>query len=78
MMGLDGLIAMSFALSFFLLFFGLWLWALVDAIRVSNDVYFRAGTRLIWVLVIIFLGWFGAVIYYFVGRPSKDFRPSTG
>lgn len=58
--------------------FAFWLWALISVIRMPNDVYFRAGTKIIWVLVIVFLGGIGAVIYYFVGRPSEDFKPSLG
>ncbi|MGV3721015.1 MAG: PLDc N-terminal domain-containing protein [Actinomycetota bacterium] len=44
--------------------------ALVDAIRVSDDSQYRAGTKLIWVLVILFFNCLGAIIYYAVGRPQ--------
>lgn len=44
--------------------------ALVDAIRVPNDSYFRAGTKLIWVLVILLGNCVGAIIYWTVGRPQ--------
>jgi uncharacterized membrane protein len=44
--------------------------ALVDAIRVSDDSQYRAGTKLIWVLVILVLNCFGAAVYYAVGRPQ--------
>jgi hypothetical protein len=45
--------------------------ALVDAIRVANDSDFRTGTKLIWVLVILFLNCLGAVLYYALGKPSS-------
>ncbi len=52
-----------------LLGFVVWIAALVDAIRAPDDAYFRAGTKLIWVLVIVFTGWIGGLIYWVVGRP---------
>jgi len=68
----------------FLLFFianiVLVIWALVDAIRVPDDSMFEAGNKLIWVLVILFAGFVGAIIYFVVGRPSGPGRGprSTG
>ena len=38
------------------------IWALVDAIRVPDDSIFKAGNKLIWVLVIVFTGLIGAII----------------
>jgi hypothetical protein len=52
-----------------LLGFVVWIAALVDAIGAPDDAYFRAGTKLIWVLVIVFTGWIGGLIYWVVGRP---------
>ncbi|MFN3650502.1 MAG: PLDc N-terminal domain-containing protein [Armatimonadota bacterium] len=49
---------------------GLYLFALIDAIRVPSDSDYRAGTKVTWVLVILFLGCLGALIYLAVGRPS--------
>lgn len=45
-------------------------WALVDAIRVPDESMYRAGNKLIWVLVILFAGFLGAIIYLTMGRPS--------
>jgi len=50
--------------------FVFWIWALVDAIRVPDDSRFRAGNKLLWVLVIVFLHVIGAIIYVVVGRPA--------
>jgi hypothetical protein len=52
----------------------LWIWALVDAIRVPDDTHYRAGTKLIWVLVIVLTGFIGAAVYLAVGRPAR--RPA--
>lgn len=45
-----------------------WIAALVDAIRAPGDAYFRAGTKLMWLLVIVLTGWIGGLIYWVVGR----------
>lgn len=66
----------------FLLVFGLfsigalvlWIWALVDAITVPDDSMYRAGNKLIWVLVIVLTQVIGALIYLVVGRPER--RPA--
>ena len=63
------LIVLLVPLVLLLLGFVVWIAALVDAIRAPDDAYFRAGTKLIWVLVIVFTGWIGGLIYWVVGRP---------
>jgi hypothetical protein len=64
----------------FLLFFianiVLVIWALVDAIKVPNDSMFKAGNKLIWVLVIVLTGMIGAIIYLVVGRPEPGGHPA--
>jgi uncharacterized membrane protein len=57
----------------------LWIWALVDAIRVPDERMYRAGNRLIWVLVIVFGHAIGAIAYLAIGRPSAaGRRPAVG
>jgi len=56
---------------FFLANIVLVIWALVDAIKVPDDSMYRAGGKLVWVLVILFAGFVGAIIYFVVGRPDK-------
>jgi hypothetical protein len=63
-------------------FFLLWIvglafmiWALVDAIRVPDDSMYRAGNKLIWVLVILFASFIGAIVYLAVGRPAPGAQP---
>jgi hypothetical protein len=50
--------------------FVFWIWALIDAIRVPDDSLFRAGNKLLWVIVLVFLHVIGAIIYVAVGRPA--------
>lgn len=65
----------------FLLFFVanlvLVIWALIDAIRVPDDSMFKAGSKLVWVIVIVFTGFIGAIVYLAVGRPSPRTRAAT-
>ena len=58
-----GLILVPFGL----LLFAFWIWMLIHAItnRGLTD-----GEKIAWVLVVLFLHFFGAVIYFFVGRPK--------
>jgi uncharacterized membrane protein len=59
-----------------LLAIGLLVYALVDAVTVPDDSMYRAGNKLIWVLVIVLLPVFiGPLIYLFVGRPQRERRP---
>lgn len=50
---------------------GVWIWTLVDAIQVPDDSMYRAGNKLVWVLVIVFGGIVGSIIYLAIGRPSS-------
>jgi hypothetical protein len=50
------------------------IWALVDAIRVPEDSMYQAGSKLVWVLVILFGGFIGATIYLVIGRPKSGSR----
>ncbi len=54
--------------------FALWVWAIVDVVKVPDDSMFRAGTKLVWVLVIVITGLIGAIIYLAVGRPAPGNR----
>jgi hypothetical protein len=53
----------------------LWIFALVDCIRVEDDAMYRSGTKLIWVLVIVLTQVIGAIIYLVVGRPQQGTMP---
>lgn len=59
------------------LFLALWIWALVDGIRVPDDSMCRTGNKLVWVLVIAVTGIVGALIYMAIGRPSSTTAPPS-
>ncbi len=49
----------------------LWLVALVDALRVPDPVWERAGqSKLLWVLVVVLAGVLGALLYAVMARPA--------
>lgn len=52
----------------------LWIWTLVDVIKVPSDDRFRAGNQLIWILVIVLTQAIGSIIYLIVGRPEPGRR----
>lgn len=52
----------------------LWIWALVDAIRVPDDSYYNEGNKIIWILVIALTGFIGAIVYLIIGRPTPENR----
>ena len=56
----------------------LWLVALVDALRVPDPVWERAGqSKLMWVLVVVLAGVLGALLYAVMARPAlARVRPS--
>ena len=68
-MAANGLLVLLF-LTVGLAAFAFWIWAIVDVVKVADDSMFRAGNKLIWVLVIVLTGVIGAIIYFVVGRPE--------
>jgi hypothetical protein len=69
-----GIVAAGFGLMFLILAwvlgalaFVFWIWMLVHAItnKGLSDV-----EKIVWVLVVFFLHFLGALIYFFVGRPK--------
>lgn len=51
-----------------LIAFVFWLWMLIDCIQNEPS---DGNDKLIWVLVILFTNWIGALIYFFVQRPKR-------
>jgi phospholipase D-like protein len=62
-----GLLVMIFLWGLAALAFVFWIWMLVHAItnKGLSDV-----EKIVWVLVVLFLHFLGALIYFFVGRPK--------
>ncbi len=53
--------------------FVFWLWMLIDCLKRPDDKFAFGGNyaKLIWVLVIIFTGFIGALIYYFLIKKAE-------
>lgn len=45
-----------------------WVWVIVEC---GTKEPARGNEKLIWILVIIFTHWIGALIYFFVRRPQR-------
>ena len=52
----------------FILFFGLFLFALIDVLR---NQFEGANTKLIWVLVIILIPALGSLLYLLIGKKGR-------
>ncbi|WP_432797792.1 PLDc N-terminal domain-containing protein [Poriferisphaera sp. WC338] len=61
--GFAGLFMCVFAL-IGLLIFAIWLWMLIDCC--TRD--FEGNEKIVWILVIVFTGIIGALVYMFVGK----------
>lgn len=64
----------SAALGFMILFFvimlamlAVWIYAIVDIARAE----FEGDNKMIWLLIVILVGFIGALIYFMVGRSKK-------
>ena len=66
--GLFGLFFMLIAGMFALAAFAFWIWMLVHAI---TNKALGDGEKIAWVLVILFLHFIGALIYFFIARPKS-------
>jgi hypothetical protein len=71
--GILALLGTLIAGCFVLAAFVFWIWMLIDAITNKG---LTDTEKLIWVVVIIFVHFIGALIYFFVGRPKG--RTATG
>ncbi len=72
-----GPLFLLFMFLLFALFVGsiaLWIWTLVDVVKVPHDNCFRAGNQLTWILVVVLAGVLGSIIYLAVGRPPPGLR----
>lgn len=48
--------------------FAFWIWMLVDCLT-NNGL--QGNDKIVWVLVILFASFIGALIYFFIGRPKR-------
>ena len=65
--GVFGLFFMLIAGFFALAVFVFWIWMLIHAVTNKG---LGDGEKIAWVLVIFFLHFIGALIYFFIGRPK--------
>jgi len=49
--------------------FGLLIWALYDLTRPARRV--KGDSKVVWALIIIFVGWIGPILYFLVGREES-------
>ena len=54
---------------FMLVICGTWIWALIDCLK--SD-FSDSSTKLIWILVIIFVPIIGSILYLVIGRGQKS------
>jgi hypothetical protein len=70
---------MEFGAALFFLFFimslltalaaaAFWIWMLIDCATKESS---EGNDKVIWVLIIIFTNWIGALIYFLVRRPER-------
>ena len=56
---------------FILIFWGIPIWGVIDAAMKPDPVWTAAGqNKVVWILVMIFLGIIGTAIYFFAIRPK--------
>lgn len=49
----------------------LWVWAFADVVRAPGDFVFKAGSKVLWAIVVGLGGPMGALIYMLVGRAQR-------
>jgi hypothetical protein len=62
------LLMIFFVLPILMLATVFWIWMLVDCATKEPS---EGNDKIIWILVIIFTHWLGALIYYLVRRPER-------
>ena len=48
--------------------FAFWIWMLISAVQNKG---LGEGEKIAWVLVIVFVHWLGALLYFFIGHPKR-------
>ena len=62
------LLAALFVLPLVLALFAFWIWMLISAVQNKG---LTEGEKIAWGLVIVFVHWLGALLYFFVGHPKR-------
>ena len=51
-------------------FFAFWVWMLVDCAQAPEPDH-DSNHRLVWILILVFTGWIGALLYFFLVRRPR-------
>lgn len=70
--GIVAVVLFAFVMLFSLASFAFWIWMLVDC---ANNTPSKDNLKLIWILVIVFTGLVGTLVYFFVQRPKNRASP---
>lgn len=60
----------AFAIASGLALFAFWIWMLIDCAQAPEPPG-ESNHRLVWILILVFTGWIGALIYFFVVRQPR-------
>ena len=66
------LLILAVAIPLIIALFIFWIWMLISAVQNQG---MTEGEKIAWVLVIVFLHWLGALLYFFVGHPKRKVPP---
>jgi len=58
-----------FAIPIGLALFAFWIWMLIHAIQNKG---LSDGERIAWVIVLVFVHFLGAILYFFIGKPKGN------
>jgi hypothetical protein len=75
--GISALLGMAMLLPLLLFGFvvlsqGFWIWMIVDS---ATNPRLVGNDKLMWVLIVVFTNWIGALIYFFAARPRRSQTP---
>ena len=63
-MGIGGIFAVMFFMFIIVILFAIfWIWMIVDC---AQRKFKDDGSKIAWILIVVLLGFIGAIIYYFV------------
>jgi len=65
---IGALLFMLFAFAIGIAFFVFWIWMIIDCATKEPS---EGNDKIVWLLVIVLLYWLGALIYFFVRRPTR-------
>ena len=68
MLGISELIVIGLVIPLVLAAIAFWIWMLVDCATKEPS---EGNDKVVWILIIVFTNWLGALIYYFVRRPER-------